>query len=137
MVVNSRRAYKPRSASTSTVQPAGTLPWRYPKRTAQWGHQAPGCVAVTIRQATGMAQHSGFIEIRAEDICILYRNVTVITQSTALQDRSTKTDVTYSLLVQCLATFRSPQPCRSPGRSRRAGSPSPGSRPGGAGLRLA
>jgi Asp-tRNA(Asn)/Glu-tRNA(Gln) amidotransferase A subunit family amidase len=38
-----------------------------------------------------------------------------------------------------VCTCLSPQPCRSPGRSRpsRAGSPSPGSRPGGAGQPLA
>jgi hypothetical protein len=39
----------------------------------------------------------------------------------------------------CGGALASLQPCRSPSRSRlsRAGSPSPGSRPGGAGLRLA
>src|SRR5215470_20303478 len=56
MVVNSQRAYKPRSASTITVQSAGTLPWRWRKRASQCGRQAPGLVASTMRQATGMAQ---------------------------------------------------------------------------------
>src|SRR5215831_20582283 len=56
MVVNSQRADKPRSASTSTVQSAGTLPCKAPKRASQWGRQAPARVASTTRQATGMAQ---------------------------------------------------------------------------------
>jgi hypothetical protein len=51
----------------------------------------------------------------------------------------------HHLNLFCVPSFRSVctclslQPCRCPGRRRpsRAGSPSPGSRPGGAGLRLA
>src|SRR4029453_5659020 len=38
-----------------TVQSAGTLPRKWPKSASQCGRQAPGRVASTMRQATGMA----------------------------------------------------------------------------------
>jgi hypothetical protein len=41
-VVHRQRAYKPRSASTITVQSAGTLPCKWPKRAAQWGPPGAG-----------------------------------------------------------------------------------------------
>src|SRR3712207_4306409 len=56
MVVNSQRAYKPRSASTITVQSAGMAPASAAKRAIQWGRHAPARVASTTFQATGMAQ---------------------------------------------------------------------------------
>src|SRR5215510_10467608 len=39
-----------------TVQSAGTLSCKWPKSASQCGRQAPGRVAATMRQATGIAQ---------------------------------------------------------------------------------
>src|SRR5918911_4708716 len=56
MVVNNHLAYKPRSASTITVQSGGILPARQLKSACQCGRHAPARVASTTCQATGMAQ---------------------------------------------------------------------------------
>jgi hypothetical protein len=53
---NSQPAYRPRSASTMTVQPRGMAGRSWRNIRSQWRRQASGWLAGRIVQATGMAQ---------------------------------------------------------------------------------
>src|SRR6266568_2010477 len=55
MASHSQRAYKPRSASTSTSHSGGTAFPSSPSSPSQYGRQDPGCSAGSTFQATGIA----------------------------------------------------------------------------------